>query len=490
MTREERDLNGVIVPGSDHLTAYNLYAEAFASAGYLGEVYGLPRHLFDEHEIDEWATRRGVLVKGVEDAALGMASVYRAVGVPLPSAMTNAGDLELRGFQQLLAEYMPFELVIDEETASGDEARVSKTSVCGSWGAVCGDIRYFADKMGIPRASIEGTQIPMDVVRRYARAGEPQLVFDPERKRAPLALRRRVEYFGFDLGSDIEAIDEFPAELRDQARHLLAEALARGEARHVAVKRNQTLIDEIRETWRRSGGTTAKLGFPELTALYEARLSGLASMSDFKHTNLDLTAELQALVPSAVRATYAALPDHVEVRDREVEIQYDVEEAGGRSTGVARLRLPEKLARTLAESELPTLDRPLRFVVTRGARGAARATTLEALQEELERPFTDEELEAMNRAWEERREERRDRKRRERAGRGGGEGRSERGHRRKQRPGRRERTQSRGENGGAAPNDRAGDERRRGSRTPYVEGDRSQPPKRGGVRGRRGPRWR
>src|SRR5581483_5744853 len=26
MTREERDLDGLIVPGSDHLTAYNLYA--------------------------------------------------------------------------------------------------------------------------------------------------------------------------------------------------------------------------------------------------------------------------------------------------------------------------------------------------------------------------------------------------------------------------------------------------------------------------------
>ena len=42
-----------------------------ASAGYIGEVYGLPRHLFDEEEIDEWAERRGVLVKAIEDAALG-----------------------------------------------------------------------------------------------------------------------------------------------------------------------------------------------------------------------------------------------------------------------------------------------------------------------------------------------------------------------------------------------------------------------------------
>jgi len=56
MTREERDLKGLILPGSDHLTAYNVYAEAVNKHGYLGEVYGLPRHLFRE-TIDQW--RRG-----------------------------------------------------------------------------------------------------------------------------------------------------------------------------------------------------------------------------------------------------------------------------------------------------------------------------------------------------------------------------------------------------------------------------------------------
>jgi hypothetical protein len=408
--------------------------------------------------------------------------------------MPNAGDQELRAFQQLLAEYMPFELVIDEETANGDEARVSKTSVCGSWGAIGGEIRYFADKLGIPRASIEGTQIPMDLVRRYARASEPELVFDPARKRAPLALRRRVEYFGFDLGRELEAIEDFPADLRDKSRRLLAEAMASTQARHAAVKRNQPLIDAIRETWRRSAGKTPKLGASELTALYESRLRDVNSMTDFKHTDLDLTSELEALVPATARAVYEQLPDRVFVRDRDVDIQYDVEEGAGETgtVGVARLRLPEKLARTLTEAELPPLDRPLRFIVTRGARGAARATTLSALQDELERPFTEEELEAMNRAWEARREERRDRKRRRREGRGGGsngevEDRGAR-HRRRQRPGRRERAQRRETpDAGPTPND---NEHRRGPRT-YVEGERNkQSRRRGGLRGRRGPRWR
>src|SRR5690242_8366764 len=168
MTREERDLGGLVVPGSDHLTAYNLYADAYQAAGSLGTVYDLPRHVFDEERIERWGERRGALVKAIEDAALGMASVYRAIGATLPTRMAKANDQTLRAFQRLVAQILPFELVIDEQTSWGEEARVSKSSVCGSWGAIVGDLRYFADKFGVPRASIEGTQLPSDVVREFA----------------------------------------------------------------------------------------------------------------------------------------------------------------------------------------------------------------------------------------------------------------------------------------------------------------------------------
>jgi len=80
------------------------------------------------------------------------------------------------------------------------------------------------------------------------------------------------------------------------------------------------------------------------------------------------------------------------IRDREVDIEYDVEDVDGESVGVARLRLPEKLAKNLAEEELPVLDRPLRFVVIRGQRGAIRADTLEELQEQLSQPWSPDEV--------------------------------------------------------------------------------------------------
>jgi ATP-dependent helicase HrpA len=411
MTREERDLDGVTVPGSDHLTAYNLYAEAFQTAGRMGSVYGLPRHLFDEQTVDEWAEERGVLVKSIEDAALGMASIYRAVDLPLPDTLTNAGESTLGKFQQLLAQFMPFSLVIDEENERGEEVRVSKTSVAGSWGGIAGEIRYFADKMGIPRASIEGTNVPMALIRRYAAASEPELVFDPSSKRAPLMLRRRVTYHGFDLQREVEPIEEVPEELVERARRLFAEALARGEARHVAAKNDRVAIEEIRETWRRSGGKTRRLDADDLASIYERQLvdQGVRSYADFRRARLGIDAE--SIVPRQERERYLALPDTVEIRGREIAIRYDVEETPDGSIGIARLNLPEKIARNVAEEELPQLDRPLRFVVTRGARGAARAATLDALREELDRPFTDDELKQLDRSLDRKRGDQTERRR-------------------------------------------------------------------------------
>ncbi|MFL5524721.1 MAG: DEAD/DEAH box helicase, partial [Gemmatimonadaceae bacterium] len=389
MTREDRDLSGVLVPGSDHLTSYNLYAEAFSRCGYIGEVYGLPRHLFDE-SIEKWAEQRGVLVKSIEDAALASASIYRSLGLELPARMVNARDHIFRKFTELLAQYMPFDLVIDEQTADGGEARVSKTSVCGSWGAIAGSLRYFADRSGIPRAGIEGTQIPMELIRRYATRGKAELIYDPRRKHGPLVLKSSLDYFGFELDSELETVEEFPAEHASEARELLAAAVARGEARHFAVKKNQHAIDEIREAFKRSGGATKRLGLADLTGLYADQLSDVNSMDEFRAARL--VVDRDQFVPREMREQLASLPDTAQIRDREIEIDYDVEERDGERRGVARLRLPEKIARTLSEGEIPALDRPVRFVVLRGQRGAVRADTLEELQDLLAQPWSPDEV--------------------------------------------------------------------------------------------------
>ena len=389
MTRDHRDLEGLAVRGSDHLTAYNLYAEGFRVAGYVGEVYGLPRHMFDADRIAQWSERRGVLVKSLEDAALAMASIYRSVGMALPTTLPLARDTTLRRFADLLARFMPFDLVVEEHTADGHEARVSKTSVCGSWGAVAGSLRYFADRFGVPRASIEGTQLSMDLLKAHAERHPPELALDADRKHSPVLLKRRVTFFGFELSSESEPLTQFPPELAQAARHLLANAAARGELRHHAIRRNQINVDVIRDVWRRLGGTTARLNQADLTAWYEAQMHDATDWESIRALPLKL--DRREFISDAQLAEARDLPGAVEIRDRTVPMDYDVEEHDGVLLPVVRLRLPEKIARTLVVEELPVLDRPLRFVVPRGQRGSVRADDLVTLQQRMDDPFTDEE---------------------------------------------------------------------------------------------------
>ncbi len=390
MTREDRVLDGMQIPGSDHLTAYNVYAEAFTKYGYVGDVYGLPRQLFHD-EIAEWAELKGVLVKSLEDAALAMASVYRSLNAPLPKVLSKATEATRMRFADLLAQVMPFDLVIDEATSWGESARVGKTSVCGSWGAVAGTLRFFADRMGIPRASIEGTQLAPALIRKFATFGDSIIAYDPHRKQGQLVRTRRVTYGGFELERESETLNDFAPENAALARDVLAEAFATERVRHAAVERNRPMIAEAREVWRRSGGVTQRASQADVTRWYRERLDGVESVQDLKH--LQLRMSWDDWITPEQRAQYDDLAHQVSVRDREVPIEYDVEERDdGTVFGVARLRLPEKLARTLVTEELPPFDRPYRFVVLRGQRGSARGRTLEELQDALDTPWMPDEL--------------------------------------------------------------------------------------------------
>src|SRR3989475_2523800 len=277
MTREERDLRGLIVSGSDHLTAFNVYAEAVNKHGYLGEVYGLPRHLFRE-SVDRWAEGRGVLVKAIEDVALGLASVYRQLELPLPERLPHAGEKTLAAFADLVAKIQPFDLVIDEETADGREARVSRGSVCSSWGAVAGMLRYFADRFGVPRASIEGTQVPERASRRCARRGRPEVVFERQRRREGLMVVRTVEYFGFTLDREVEPLPSpFPDELADSARRALVHALLAGETPHPDQGKVRRALERFGHYWRRSGGRLSQAEREHLAARIAAQLASVIS---------------------------------------------------------------------------------------------------------------------------------------------------------------------------------------------------------------------
>ena len=379
MTREERDLHGLVANGSDHLTAYNVYAEAVNQHGYLGEVYGLPRHLFEEG-LEEWAERRGVLVKAIEDTALGLASVYRSLELPLPRQLSYASKAIRLAWMDLVARLMPFDLVIDEHTADGQEARVSKTSVAGSWGAVAGSLRFFADRFGVARASIEGTTLPYDLVGSYTVVGGARVVLTGPRKHQRLALERRRSYFGFELDTEIETVTgRIPGPLLPQARDLLADLLVAGEVVHPDASRLRRAVAVLDELWRRSGGTLPQLAPDALRARVRAQLDAVESWDDFQRTRLVL--EPAELVEQATRETLDALPGMVRVRGDAAPLEYELENG----QGVARVRLREGQAKRLRADEIPALDRPLRFAVQRGRHPPLLADTVPELQALLRR---------------------------------------------------------------------------------------------------------
>lgn len=377
MTRAERELHGVLVQGSDHLTAYNLYAEAVNQHGALGEVYGLPRHVFDEG-LTEWGERRGVLMKAIEDAAMGTASVYRSLEQPLPRTMPYASRELRQSFAELLARVMPFDLVIDEHTADGQEVRVSKTSVAGSWGAIAGTIRFFADRFGVPRASVEGTTIAYDLIRRHATLGPPTIVLTGPRKHQQLALSRRLTYFGFELETDIEPLnDRIPPELHEAVRRGLAQALLEGETTHNDQGKIRRAAGILREWWRRSGARVDVASDQTMLSRLMEQLRGVSSWKSFLETRLALDPE--TLVPERERLRLDALPSMIRLRGDAVPLDYEV--AG--SEAIVRIRLREGQARRLTTDELPALDRPIRFAVVRGGVPPLRADSLAELKQLL-----------------------------------------------------------------------------------------------------------
>jgi hypothetical protein len=379
MTREERELHGLVANGSDHLTACNIFAEAVNQHGYIGEVYGLPRHLFEDG-LEEWAERRGVLIKAIEDTALGLASVYRSLELPLPKQLPYASKEIRARWADLIARVMPFDLVIDEHTADGQEARVSKTSVAGSWGAVAGALRFFADRFGVARAGIEGTTLSYDLVNRYAVLGRPKVILTGPRKHQRLALQRRRSYFGFELDTEVEIIGgPIPESLQAEARDVLADAFMAGEAEHPDATRVRRAVSELDELWRRSGGNLGSISPEALRKRLREQLEAVRGWDDFQRTRVAL--DPAELVDEPTRQRLDALPAMVRIRGDAAPVEYELQNG----EGVARVRLREGQAKRLRADEVPFLDRPVRFAVQRGRHPPILADTVSDLQALLRR---------------------------------------------------------------------------------------------------------
>jgi len=379
LTREDPNLRGLVVSGSDHLTGYSIYAEVLNETGFVGEVYGLERHQFDE-SIDEWAEYRGVLVKGIEDIALGMASVMRTVERPLPERLPKVTKQVLRDYRDLVAAIMPFDLAIDGETAGGERVRLSMSSVCGRHSAVAGTISYFANRFGSPRAAIEGTSIPFKLLQQYAARGFPEIELRSTKGRPRLSLVQTSKYAGFILDRKSTAIvDGFPQGQEDAARRELAKKLLEGVTPHPNQQRVTKIVRRLDEYYRRSGGTLQEAGPDRAEENLLGQLADVSSWQEFLDTTIRLS--VADFITVEQTGPLDALPKSITVRGNKIPLKYELDEA----IPVVRLRLRESLARRTRTRDLEKLDRPYRFSVVRGKRELVRAKSLEEMRDRLSR---------------------------------------------------------------------------------------------------------
>ena len=372
LRQQDNDIGAYVVKGSDHLTAYAIYQDALETTGSLGSVYGLPRHVFDAEALEKWCEERGVMMRSIEDAALAIASIFRGLDLELPRNLPELNPQLDREWRALVARVMPFDLVIDEETSWGEHVNVSKTSVASSYGAVAGEIVYFADKMGRARGSISGTNIPDDMVWEYASPGEGEVVYDPAHRRAPLRIRRTQGFHGFVLESEDEGISKFPA--RDGGR---VPARAGGGARqragvppgHEPHPRDPARAARGVPPLRRdhgAGGREGADGPPARQAGGGEELHGV-------HGDAAARGPGRAGAGGGAGAVDGAAGPHL---DRGALVSRWT--TCWRATqAVVRARIPAKTLNEVDESELPELDRPLHWTVTRGKHEAVRAATLD-----------------------------------------------------------------------------------------------------------------
>jgi hypothetical protein len=239
---------------------------------------------------------------------------------------------------------------------------------------VAGTVRYFADRFGVPRAAIEGTNLPLDLIRRYAVQGPPSVEVHDGR-RAGLTVVRRTQYAGFELGRQRQALaGAFPGELASAARDALVQALLDGRTPHPDQGPVRQAFARLVDYWKKSGGALTGAEPATLRRSVRRQLEPVGSWEAFLATPVAL--EVGSVVPDDVRRALDALPSALPLLGDKVPLVYDFDDG----TPVVRVRMKEGQARRLRPKDLPRLDRPLVFSVMRGRQEVLRTRSVEELR--------------------------------------------------------------------------------------------------------------
>lgn len=197
-----------VVQGSDHLTGYNIVAEAlrqFGKPNDAGTAYRI-----GGNDYDSWCRQWGYSGKEIRHVVMRFMTVLRAVGEQLPKLqdimVVDCGELLHLGFVELLAMVQSLEYV-DRPTRTlfgNDQFGVTLGY------SVMGTIRHWTSRAGYERATIEGTVIPNDVAMRYA-----------VKTREGYEIVSRFAGVEISREADPELLREHALDLRDEANELL-----------------------------------------------------------------------------------------------------------------------------------------------------------------------------------------------------------------------------------------------------------------------------
>ena len=342
ITRREWNQNcGVVVAGSDHLTAYNIVATALGKFGVLkdgpnGFEYrfrGDFAHGSGENrqvgEFIKWCDENGFVAREIKDIALAMRSVYRALGMTMPDPSSNfpivIKDSPLcMKFLELLTKTQSLQFVYKEQNSSAGTVWANSLGICSARQAL-GTIQFFTDKKGRRRASFEGTEIPDEVLEKYASrviTGVAGMSNDGER-----VLMKHTASFA---GEPITAMEmelspaEVPEEYRDRLSDIFADWLSRTTTEGTAVsdvsKDNSARREKARSLNSRAGKDLFETyEYVQLASFYFKAINGARSVSEIE----DIEAlRLPPLDEAEVSRVMGENPDAIELCGGNVPIKY------------------------------------------------------------------------------------------------------------------------------------------------------------------------
>ncbi len=361
LLRKKYNLRGVGVSGSDHLTAYNIVVTAIRNFGYIkksknggGSEYAFRgdwvKKRFDKRtgqveksvgEFAQWCDHMGFNAKSIKEATLAMKSMYRQLGLSLPEPMelqvvSNNDYLHL-GFVELLAKVQSLDFVYNEKNSKAQSVygtvwAAQRSMACAR--RTLGKIRHWNDRRGRRRATVEGTDIPPELIARYA-TKTPERVTQVTDEGVEMEFR--AVFAGERLGLIRQVIsdDKVPTEFVKEAERKFIDAFAskRITGAEVVVDKNAEVRAESERLWIRSGGEFRRLTRQDEREIYERELlgKGIISVKTFERElragRVNVPALFLAPISDSEREKVETEnPLKLKLHDREFDVKYKVAE--------------------------------------------------------------------------------------------------------------------------------------------------------------------